>query len=157
MEEKKFKINFGKIKDEMCPEEPFLPIHGVLDVYRSIGLFDAWKEFLEAKGLKAADPKDYLFCNSVTLLTLREMIRNNWETFNIDIVGNDQVIWKPNDLKTRRKRGKKLHAKVRNSVNLDFDRYCPALDENIEDVDTIILRIPDKIEPDEETEVVDKK
>lgn len=154
VKEKKFTIDFGKIRDQMCPEEPHLPIHGVLDVYRAIGLFDFWVEFLQEAKMESADPKDYLFCNLITMTTLQSTIQNNWETFNIDIIGDDQVIWKPNDLKTRRKRGKKLKAKVRNSVHLDFNRYCPALDDNIEDVDVIIFRLPE--EKPEDTKVIDK-
>ena len=141
MEDKIFKVDMKKIGNVILEKEPKLPLHCMLDVYRHIGLYDYWKQYLTEKGMESADPKDYLFCNEKMLLDLNAMIVRNWETFNIDIVADNTVIWKPNDLHTRRKHGKKLHAKVRRSVNWDFVTYCPSCDPELK-YGVIVFREP---------------
>ena len=135
----KIKLDFVKLRDYLSDDKEKLPIHGMVGFYRASGVLEAWQKFLQDRNLDGADPKQYMFCNSSTMMTMRGLIENNWQTFNIDLLDNNKVEWKPKEPHARRKRPKKWKAKIRNSVNYDFGYYCPMLDEEVED-DTIVIR-----------------
>lgn len=132
------KLNFKELQDYRTPDDNQLPIRGLVDFYRACGLMDA----IEKLGLtEQIIPIQAFYCNFVTLQKIRYLIKNNWETFNLEIIDNNVTQWVPGARRAQRKRPKKLKAIVRNSVNLDFQNLCPGIDDTLEDDILIFVKI----------------
>ena len=83
-------------------------------------------------------PVNNILCNFTTIKKIKNFIVNNWETFNIDLLGDEQIVWIKGERKEQRKRPKKRKSEIRHSIDLDFANYCPGLDDELED-DVITL------------------
>lgn len=146
-------LDFDDLRDKTMPDSD-LPLYGMVGVYKVTGIFSIVEKFAKENGFKSVDPKELLFCNLSTMKKLKGIITTNWETFNIDMSEDEKVFWKPGELKTRRKRAKKMKAKIRNSVNYNFAYFCPGLDEEVPD-DVVVVRQYIKDETDPEPEVIE--
>lgn len=141
-----YNLDFEYLYNYRIKEAEDLPIYGMMALYKAIGLTKEVKEY--GKSICCADN---FWVNFNTLQKIQNLIKDNWEQFNITIEEDNGVRWKENEPRARRKRGKKLSAKINASVMFDFYNYSPNIDDELGD-NILVFRI---IEPKKDPNIID--
>lgn len=85
----RFPLDFDVL--EKHKDENGLPLLGMVGLYSVIGVADAIKEYG-----KPICPIDNLYANFGTVQRIRELIKSNWEHYNVTIEKDFAPGWKPN-------------------------------------------------------------
>lgn len=131
-------LDFDALQNWRDAEHDNIPISGYLAFYKACGLMPYIKENFSEDEANQVCPVNNILCNFTTMKKIKNFIINNWETFNIDLLGDEQIVWIKGERKKQRKRPKKRKSEIRHSIDLDFANYCPGLDDELED-DVITL------------------
>lgn len=128
-------VDFDKIEKYL--DENGMPLLSMVRFYSLSGIEEAIKKYG-----KPISPIDNLYANFGTVQRIRNIIKDNWEHYNITIKENCHPQWKEGKGHKRRSRAYKLNSKILNSINYDFGEYAPYIDDDLED-GVISFRIPD--------------
>ena len=157
LEVERFELDFDMLEQWRNPDFDDLPICGFISLYRAIGVLDRIREYNDTHDKdKQFVPLDNLACNFYTLQRMRNLILDNWSCYSLDIDSDRHVFWDTTRwAKNQKHYKKKLHAKVRNSINIDCANFCPGVDDELED-NILIFRVPkSKKKVDTEPIIVD--
>lgn len=151
---KEIKIDFRKLKNYKIIEEDELPLYSIFSIYDAVGVRDAIEDHFDKDPEKILNanlvPVQTIFCNSKTAVAMRKLIKDNWETFDIDIQGN-KVQWKENSKYGKTKHYKKnLSKRAESALVYDAASYFPGIDETLAD-NVLEVRIDDGIKEEADT------
>ena len=157
----KITLDFDKLAEWRQEDKDDIPICSVLSLYKASGITDAIQSYRIAHFDEPVFPIVNLCCNFYTLQRIRNFVTNNWQIYSLDIAADEEVKWDTRKwAKGESHYPKKLKAKIRNSINMDFANFCPGLDDNLED-NILVFRIVKKKkavkkEPEEEPKSSEK-
>lgn len=115
-------------KDTASGREGF-PILGFATLYRTNGIPESINKYYKDNNIDEDHkliPAVNILCNPATIVALRRLIQENWESYDIVIEGDNQVKWKLNSKYGKNKHyRKRLTSIVKNAIDLDFCNYSP--------------------------------
>ena len=135
---KAFRRDFSLLEAWRKDNVDKFPILSLLHVYEAVGLADEVRAIRKEIPDFQLCPIEHLFCNFDTLEKIRKLIRDNWEHFNLQMDSEGNISWIPNQPHDPRKFGRKMKARVRDSVLFDQNNFCPNLDPAVDD-DTLVF------------------
>lgn len=124
----RYEIDWDKIKDWRTDDELSLPILSMISFYKATGIFQK----IESEQ-KPISPIDCLSANLNTLEKIKQLIKHNWQYYNVRLKSSNNIEWKEEKGKQERRDPLTLSSKVEKSLIYDFVSYCPALDPSLED------------------------
>ena len=143
------KIDFASLEEYRDSSKDDLPVYSMISFYKAIGLTPYLEEYKEKTGEQII-PFDNIMCNFDTLNRIKLFIKNQWQTYSLDVDSDNHVFWKGDQYGHTRHYAKNLSKSVEASIITDFMNYCPGTDEELED-DEIVFRTYKTVEvPDEE-------
>ena len=145
-----FKFNLKDLEDWRDNSSDSLPIKSFISFYEACGITNKIQEIKESENKNDIIPFDNLLCNSFTLSVIKNFIERQWKIYSLDIDSNNHVFWKNDQYMHQKHYAKKLSARIKSCLTLDFMHYCPGTDDDLEDYE-IVLRLFDKVDTDEET------
>lgn len=135
------KLDYDKLDAWRNTENDDLPICSMINLYTASGVVDEFKKFMaDHPGvIDQICPLDNIRGSFYTIQHMKRFIQDNWETFNIYISENNKPHWVVGQPKARRNRPKKVHAKVRNSINYDFGSFSPIVEDEEDLADDVLV------------------
>lgn len=135
-----FKLDPDKLCEYKWGED--FPITSCIKLYEACGLYQNLKDFYDNTETTVA-PVDVLSCNFYTLQWIQRFIEDNWTHYNISIDADEHIFWKSRN-KAWHKYENKLSNVTKRSIKEDYIQYCPALDDELEDLIIIFKDINEK-------------
>lgn len=139
----RFTIDFEALVSFKDSDNDDLPICSFMKVYDQIGMYKFIEQYYQDNNLEKGTFSyvDNVFANPNTIMKIRKLVVDNWETYDINIDRDQHVFWKPNSNYGKDQHyHKKLSKLARGAVDRDFLDCCPGADPTIPE-NTIVLRI----------------
>lgn len=127
----KKKLDFVNLQAYRASDSKAFPVLCFPNFYAACGILSDIEKYTQETGEQVC-PIQQILCNFNTLKRIQHFIKNNWATFNVDIKGDNKVVWTKGSRAQHRK-AKKLSDVVESAVQFDFANYCPGLDDELED------------------------
>lgn len=148
----KIKLDFDKLKEWKDPENDGLPIYGFASFYKACGLTKILKEYSTLHENMQFVAFDNLVCNFKTVDKIKNLIKNNWSEYSLQIKEDGHVTWDTKKWEKGKRHYKKtLSEATEANLKQNFANYCPQFDEDVED-DNIIFQVYEKIYEEKEDE-----